>query len=86
MAGSESIADELNPLTKSHIGSSNISNKPPGRKTIIPTAVCISIMPNISNKAPGNNNAYPMRPKTDINRGMSFDLYNLKSRYFIARL
>ena len=73
LADPDLIADELNPLTKSHIGN-NSSNKAPGINTI--TSPSISIWPNIYNKVPGNNNAYPMRPKTDKNRGMSFDLYN----------
>ena len=68
----EAIADELNPFTKSHIGSKN-SNKPPGSIKIIPTPRSVSITPNIANKLPVTTNGCPMRPKTDRNRGMSLD-------------
>ena len=67
-AESEATADGLNPLTKSHIGKIN-SNKPPG---IYKTNARSE--PKITNKPPVNKAAYPMKPKTDSQRGMSFDL------------
>ena len=69
------IADELNPLTISHIDRIN-SPKPTGG----PKKIMIfdeGIRPNIPNKAPVNNNAGAMIHQTDINRGMSLDLYNI---------
>ena len=74
MAGPETIADELNPLTISHTAN-----------TISCTAIGkvknseiddVGLWPNIPNKPDANNNMAPMKPQTDINRGTSFDRYN----------
>jgi hypothetical protein len=53
------IADELNPLTISHIDRNN-SFEPIGAYIISPAP-----WPNISNKGAANDNVAPIRPQTD---------------------
>ena len=66
---SEAIADELNPLTISHIAST-ISFRPIGRykRGCIPEEE-----PKTANKHAANHNGTPIRPQPDNHRGMSFD-------------
>jgi len=74
LADSEAIADELNPLTISHIPR-NISFNIIGRaKKIVDAGMePPALGPNKPNKPAANNNVAPIRPQTDKNRGMSFD-------------
>ena len=68
LADPEAIADELNPLTISHIART-ISFKIIGRYKII-NAEVIAIN---SNRFTSINNMAATTPHTDIHRGMSFD-------------
>jgi len=74
LADPEAITDELNPLVINHTART-ISFKAIGepKKTM---AFGKGIRSSIPNKAPVNNNTAAMRPQTDINQGMIFDLYN----------
>ena len=70
-ADPESIADDLNPLTISHTANT-ISCTAIGKVKNIEIGD-VGLRPNIPKKPDANNNMAPIRPQTDINRGMSFD-------------
>ena len=70
-ADPEAIADGLNPLAISHTART-ISFKAIGKLKNI-EIVEEGLRPNIPNKPAAKSNVAPMRPQTDINRGMSFD-------------
>lgn len=61
------IADELNPLKRSH-RLRKISNKPPGTDNTTPT-----LCEKSSNMLPDIKMVYPIKPQIGINRGTSFD-------------
>ena len=71
----EAIADELNPLTISHIAKT-ISCKAIGKFKAIESIELGSSFINRGKRPAANINGAPIRPQTDNQRGMSIDSYN----------
>ena len=69
---SEAISDGLNPLIISH-PARNISFTAIGIPVTIPNTENSVVKLNIINKVLVNNNAAPIKPQTEINRGTILD-------------
>src|ERR1044071_2124991 len=72
LAGWETTAEELNPLTISHTPM-NTSHKPPGREERSPRPD-----PMTADSMPTRMVAYPTSPQTDSQPGTSFALNNVE--------